>query len=392
MFDRGAEAKYAACLARSGLSRAVAACRRRSWTRCEALLLGLVADDVVAHEVRVRAAALAGDFTRLRQEWGDGSWLAESNHGTQHWVKFRILYHKDKDFDVEERVLKDAAAGGCVELLQWVVSRMGAERLCWHKDACLRSAAQFGRVDMVTHLLGEGADLDAVEFIDRTPLICACAHGQLETARMMLQARLQAPPTDDVQEALRRAAQEGHTAVVRLLLDMGRADPNALEHASRGGYHDVVELLLAAGADPERQDDKGRRPLFFAANSNIARILVERCNVVVDARDQEGKTALMHAAEKRRQSTVRALLELGADVNAQGDDGKTALMRNAEIFWEGQHEIGTEGTARMLLEVGQADVHVRDNQGMTARDWANGTPLNRRPSLVALLDRHGAAR
>ena len=46
----------------------------------------------------------------------------------------------------------------------------------------------------------------------------------------------------------------------------------------------------------------------------------------VSAKEDEGKTALMIAAEADNKETVELLLSKGADVNAKDSKGKTALM------------------------------------------------------------------
>ena len=72
-----------------------------------------------------------------------------------------------------------------------------------------------------------------------------------------------------------------------------------------------------------------------------------RRGAAVNARDIEGRTALMFAVINGHADTVKALLEHGADVNAKADDGGTALMLAA---CGGNGEI-----ARALLDHG-ADV------------------------------------
>jgi uncharacterized protein len=50
----------------------------------------------------------------------------------------------------------------------------------------------------------------------------------------------------------------------------------------------------------------------------------------VNARDCDGDTALMLAAERGHIELVKVLLKNGADVNAENLNGETALMRAAE--------------------------------------------------------------
>lgn len=101
------------------------------------------------------------------------------------------------------------------------------------------------------------------------------------------------------------AVKEGNMVLVRRLLDLG-ADPNrayrkdfekrnALMLASAGGHLEIVDLLLAAGAN-------------------------------VDARDKYLNTALIWASLKGHLPVVKRLLADGADVNAEGYAGKTALQ------------------------------------------------------------------
>ncbi len=64
----------------------------------------------------------------------------------------------------------------------------------------------------------------------------------------------------------------------------------------------------------------------------------------VNAKDDEGRTALMFAVINLHLDTAKALLEHGADVNARADDGGTALMLAASC--------GDAGIVRVLLDKG----------------------------------------
>ena len=75
----------------------------------------------------------------------------------------------------------------------------------------------------------------------------------------------------------------------------------------------------------------------------------------MDAKDEKGVTALMHASAEGHTQSVEALLAAGADVDAQADDGMTALM----VVARGKTEI-----ARVLLDAG-ADVNGKAQHGVT---------------------------
>ena len=96
----------------------------------------------------------------------------------------------------------------------------------------------------------------------------------------------------------------------------------------------------------------------------------------VNAKDNEGRTVLMQAAQNGHTRTAEVLLKHGANVNAKDNNGKTALMR--AVF------SGRTRTAEILLKHG-ADVNAKDNDGWTALRWSV-----RHKDTAALLRRYGA--
>ena len=110
----------------------------------------------------------------------------------------------------------------------------------------------------------------------------------------------------------------------------------------------------------------------------------------IDARDEDGKTALIRAAEEGDTETVEMLLDREADIEAKTNDGRTALMIAAieghtetvqllldkgadieaeeESGWRALHDAANNGhteTVRLLLDRG-ADIEAKDNEGKTA--------------------------
>ena len=100
------------------------------------------------------------------------------------------------------------------------------------------------------------------------------------------------------------------------------------------------------------------------------------------ATDQEERTALMSASLDGDTNKVRALLKLGADINAPDGKGRTALM----FAVINRHA----GTAKALLDAG-ADMSVRANDGATALSLAASSGdgatmrvlMSHRPEVVA---------
>ena len=148
-----------------------------------------------------------------------------------------------------------------------------------------------------------------------------------------------AGPADD----LLAASARGDVAAVRTLLGQG-ADVNVRDRAgltalmlaaedgleSEAGRRDVVETLLAAGAEIDaRAKSDGATALIIAAqhgHATVVQALLDRRAAVNAKRDWGHQTALYLAAFKGYGDVVRVLLAGGADVNAAEIEGGTPLI------------------------------------------------------------------
>ena len=150
---------------------------------------------------------------------------------------------------------------------------------------------------------------------------------------------------------------EGDLAKVRRMLTLG-ADPNAssktgitaLMAATDKGHTEIVEILIAAGANPDAAlkvgVGKGITPLMSAAmRGNLEMVkafIAGKANL--DLTDIRGITALMFATRSGSSDVAKVLLDAGADANLARKDGLTALML-AAIF-------GRVEMTKMLLAAG----------------------------------------
>jgi ankyrin repeat protein len=308
-----------------------------------------------------------------------------------------------------ETPLMTAARAGRVQAVKLLIAHranVNAKEQLRGQTALMWAAAQ-QHPDIVQTLLEVGADFNArsisrrqlvntagnadysgvieVEQGGYTPLLFAARRGDIASARLLLAAGANindaAPSGTSV---LVIAAHSGHTALADFLLDKG-ADPNAaaagysaLHIAVHRGDSALVRSLLTHGADPNAiitQGSPGRRvssdvilsvdtigatPLWLAASErrvDIVRLLA--ASGADPSIDKDGTTPLMAAIgnnEQRSLETVKALLDLGVDVNAADLPGDTALhLAEARGFTT---------IAQLLIDKG-ARIDVRNRRGQT---------------------------
>jgi hypothetical protein len=154
-----------------------------------------------------------------------------------------------------------------------------------------------------------------------------------------------------------------------------------LSWAAENGHEAVVKLLLEKGADMESKSNNGRTPLSWAAKNGreaVVRLLLEK-GADVESESNNGQTPLSWATRYGHEAVVKMLLEKGADVESKSNKGQTPLSWAAEY--------GHEAVVKMLLEK-EADVESKDTMfGQTLLSWA---AENGREAVVKLLLEKGA--
>jgi ankyrin repeat protein len=208
----------------------------------------------------------------------------------------------------------------------------------------------------VNLLLENGADIEARDEQDRTPLIRAATYGQGRIVELLLDkgANIEARDPNGA-TALINAACGGCVVIdmgdtfdcVQLLIDRGanveaktKGGGTALMVAANYGQNRILKLLLGKGADVTDRDSEGSTALILAALSGVTtatgmvfttdnvRLLLDH-HSEVNARNKKGETALIAAVSEpgapEATKIVRLLLNRGADASIKNIHGNTAL-------------------------------------------------------------------
>ncbi len=169
------------------------------------------------------------------------------------------------------------------------------------------------------------------------------------------------------------------TGALILNFSLLAASTSALFDAVKNDDKGAVELLLKQRLDVNARAEDGSTAIEWAAirdNRDIAALLL-KAGANSNLTNEQGIGALYLAIANGSPAMVDLLLSKGADPNVAREDGETPLMAAAHL--------GQVDVMRMLLEHG-AQVNVRQKKfGQTELMWAAGNP-----AAVRLLLEHGA--
>jgi ankyrin repeat protein len=248
----------------------------------------------------------------------------------------------------------------------------------------LMLATLFADVACVEQLLKRGADPNQADSLGATPLMWAIP---------------------DIQKA--RALIEHGASVNARSTNLGRT-PLLIAAASPGSV-DLLNLLLARGADLRAKDTAGSSALAVAMLSSDVEVLRFLVGRGLDPKEEvpiaslravysRARPAVIEFAMARGVSIPKEMLnrsnwqspallqrwiERGADINARiGNYGVTPLLTATSSEFAGAD------TLRLLLEHG-ADPNVQDTEGEKPLDWAT---YRADQAKIAVLEKYGATR
>ena len=335
-------------------------------------------------------------------------WLAAGENRTE---VMKHLLKKDADASVTRSdgitALMTASVAGHIDSVKLLLEN-DADPHAVDADGltALMNAAENGSVEVLKELIKASNDEKFVDTMSTTgfnALIIASAHGHSDAVKYLInEANANVNLVHDNKvTSLMYAAASGKVDTMKVLLEDGKVDVNglhtnggsALIEACTAGASEAITFLVENGAKYDIIDNDGVTPLMaIAAQGDLAGV-----NTILDALKKDmnadqlkthinlfsfsGGSSVMFAAAGGHFEAMKALIDLGADVNAVAQATPDYLVKLAKMIEEGtvQDEdphvdgvtaahVAAQGghleSLKMLIDA-KADVTIVDDEGRT---------------------------
>ncbi|WP_338405958.1 ankyrin repeat domain-containing protein [Wolbachia endosymbiont (group A) of Longitarsus flavicornis] len=254
-------------------------------------------------------------------------------------------------------------------------------------NTLLHYASQNGHLKVVEYLIEKGASLKAKNKDGNTPLDLAVKENIkefLKKAQSGLNKELLAVVNGDDLNRVKALVSQGASLEAK-----DNSDNTPLHNACNNGHVKVVEYLVEEGASLKVKNKDGETPLHVAAQHDstleVIEFILNRDLSGINDITNNGRTPLHLAIQGNKPSTVKLLLNKGANINAKDKDGKTPLdlavqegyTNIVEMIEQVQSDLD-EGllTAVQDGNLNEAEGLVSRNANVNTTDIYSWTPLH----------------
>jgi uncharacterized protein len=362
---------------RYGVTPMYLACRNGSAEAVERLLDAGVSPNITGEygETALMTCARTGKVpaARVLIEAGASIDAIESWHG-----QTALMWAADAGHADMVRAL--AAAGADVNarstVVVWERQRTQEPRDKWLPPGGMTPlllAAREGRLEATSALLDVGADINIVDPDQHTALILALINGHVDVAATLIERGADINMADRVGRTPLWAAVDLHTVPAS-----NRPPPR--EFDDERSSLEVIEMLLARGAHVDaalRQQIPYRTKLDRGGDGVLG----------------AGTTPLLRAAKAADTEVIQRLIAHGADPKAATRNGVNGIMMAANVAAREEDMTGRNKTPEDIIETmgvllaAGVDINAADTQGRTA---AHGAALWGLTDVVRALHQNGA--
>lgn len=231
----------------------------------------------------------------------------------------------------------------------------------------LHQAIASRKIKCVKALLNaEGIDLEARDSTLSTPLILASLLNIIEVVKLLIEKKASFDAGDERDfTPLHHACSYGYFEIVQILLEAG-ADPNRtaliddttpFHQAVLNGHHELIDILIKYGADPSFGNNKALNLACENGHTMCVQMLLDN-NCDPNCKDDQLSTPAHKAALNGHLGCLQLLKKASADIFAKDNEGSTPLHKAAFS--------GRENVVEYLLLLPNPPVNEIDNYNGTA--------------------------
>ena len=242
--------------------------------------------------------------------------------------------------------LYEAAAAGDIEKVKWLIRKKNADINHFESNdfVPLIGAIKSGNDQLLELLVDRGANINVSDGLGRPPVIVAVENNQLTMVKFLLE--------------------KGADIDAR-----GIKNNTVLMNALSNGKLTMARSLVALGAEVNAKNEDGITPfmkaVMYGKRYNILDFLVEH-DADIDAKANNGNTAIMIATINEDKEMIKYLKNLGADINIQNNEGMNPLLHAVRT--------GNLQLTKFIVELG-ADLQRKDKDGRSVMDYGRLIPV-----------------